>query len=206
MKKIFVLIILISIYGCNSGNNPKITYNDYSYEFNANDYPKSITDFYKEHNKLINLSDKEVAIKMNSDLIFEDLIDNILRYHFIQNSSNLNDNAFNNVKSKLTDYYKRKKIDFYTKKIIVDRAQQWIADSIVQSKYKGKVYYDSLRRTPKPKEAYSKIVIALINKDEIKISDSFLKNEILTKANNYTKELIEFKDDFNLIENWNKSE
>ncbi len=49
MKKIFLaIIILINISSCTSQNNPKIKYKDYSYEFKTENYPKSITDFYKE--------------------------------------------------------------------------------------------------------------------------------------------------------------
>ncbi|WP_298507213.1 hypothetical protein [uncultured Maribacter sp.] len=207
MKKIFlVIIILISITSCTSQNNPKINYKDYSYEFKADNYPKSITDFYKEQEKLTELTDRELAIKMNVDLILEDLIDNILRYNFIQNVPNLNETGFNKVKSKLTAYYKAEKNDFYTEKIIIDRSQQWIADSIIQSKYKGKIYYDSLIKTPKPKEAYAKMVLDLIDKNEIEITDDFLKKEIIYRANNYTIDQEEMKCDFNLIESWFKTE
>ncbi len=143
---------------------------------------------------------------MNIDLILEDLIDNILRYNFIQIVPNLNETGFNKVKSKLTAYYKAKKIDYYTENIIINKSQQWIADSIMHSKYKGKIFYDSLKKTPKPKEAYAKMVLDLIDKNEIEITDDFLKKEIIYRANNYTINQEELKCDFNLIESWFKTE
>ena len=203
MKKILLILINFTLFSCNSQSNPKITYKDYSYEFQADEYPKSITDLYKEEEKLSNLSDREIAIKMNADIILEDLIDNLLRYSFLENSENLSETHFNSIKSKLTKHYKEKKNEFLNNKIIIDRTQQWIADSIVEHKYGGRIYYDSLKKTPKPKEAYKKMVLELIDKNEIQISDDFLKKEIINLAKNYLKKEEEIECNFNKIESWN---
>lgn len=203
MKKIFFLSNILILFNCNSQNNPKITYKDYSYEFQANEYPKSIIELYKEEEKLHNLSDREITIKINTEDIIEDLIDNLLRYNFLENKKNLNESHFNSIKSKLKKYFNENKNDFFNDKMIIDKSQQWIADSIVQNKYGGRIYYDSLKKTPKPKEAYKKMVLDLIDKNEIQISDDFLKKEITNLLKNYLKKEEEIECDFNKIESWN---
>ena len=206
MKGIFLFIILSSIINCEAQNNVKITFKDYVYEFKAESYPKSIIDSYKTEGKYLKLSDREIAIKINAEIILEDLIDNILRYNFIQNIDNINELNFNTTKEKLTEYYKLKGINFFTEEIIINRTQQWFADSIVQRKYGGEIYYDSLKRTPKPKEAYKNAVLILINNGEILITDDFLKSEIFNILNNYLGKDRELKCDFYKIETWNLNE
>jgi len=216
MNRFFVTgLLTILVIGCkNSPRNPKITYKSYSYEFKADDYPKSITDFYKENEKLNGFTDRELAIKMNIDIILENLIDNILRFEFRENTADLNEDKFNQIKNKLKNYKGIKSINSkyekiqdtlnnnFSEKLLINRTQQWIADSIVQSKYFGNIYYDDLKRVLKPKEAYKKMVLELIDKNEIVITDEFMKGEIINKLNRYTKGLEKVDVNFYLIETW----
>lgn len=202
MNKILLIVLSLSLYSCNSQSNPTVTYKGYSHVFKADDYPKSIIDLYKEEQKLAHLSDREIAIKINADIVLEDLIDNLLRSKFSENMENLSQSHFDSIKAKLAKYYKAEKIDYFTKAIIIDRAQQWIADSLVQNTYGGRIYYDSLKKTPKPKEAYKKMVIDLIGKKEVRISDDFLKNEMIALLKNYLKKEEEMECNFNQIESW----
>jgi len=202
MKNIFLMLITcFSLLSCNSQGNPKIIYKEYIYEFQADEYPKSITDLYKSEEKSFNLSDREAAIKMNADIILKDVIENVLRYHFKQNIPTLTEKYFNRISTRLTKYYTAEK-RYFTKDLLVDRTQQWIADSIVQNKYNGKIYYDPLLKVPKPKEAYKKMILDLINKNEIQISDDFLKKEIVNLAENYLNKETEIDCDFYDIESW----
>ena len=203
MKRIFLSLPLIfNLLSCNSQSNPKITYKEYKDEFQADQYPASIIELYKNEQKLEKLSNREIAIKINADIMLDELIDNILRYNFIQNITNISENSFNNTKLKLTKYYVDKKISDYSEKDIINRTQQWIADSIVLNKYSGRIFYDSFKNIPKPKESYQKMIFDLINKNEIQISDEFLKKEIINLTKKYLKKEDEIECNFNLIESW----
>jgi hypothetical protein len=202
MNKIFLIITFLYVNICTSQSNVTISYKSYSYEFEADDYPKSIIDYYKKQNNIIDLSDRQIAIKINANLIFDNLIDNVLRYAYLENLANLSEASFNSVKLKLKAYYKYKNIHTITDKLLIDRTQQYIADSIVLSKYNGKIYYDILKKTPKPLESHSKCIIDLIQKNNIQITDEYLKKELLDIAENLYKDFEEIKVDFNTIESW----
>jgi hypothetical protein len=205
MNKLLLISLGLALSSCMGQGNPKITYRDYSAEFDADGYPKSIIDSYRNDEKMTQLSDREIAIKINADMMKEELLDHVLQTCFREKAKSIREDHFNSIKAKLKQFYLTEEGEVYSEGMLTDRARQWIADSITQEKYGGKIYFDEWKKTPKPKEAYKKMLHTFIQNGEISISDAFLKEEILRLVQQSTQNQKEIRLDFNRIETWSIS-
>ena len=209
LKSLFTFVfILISIISCAKKDstsiyaNPTVRYKTYSRTFLADTYPKSIIDHTRETNKMDpDLSDREVAIVINCESNLDELINYIMRYELYQNKDKISSASFEQAKIKMQAYHTAQKMD-RVDGYIINRTQQWFADSIIQSKYQGRIYYDEHEMILKPKEAYLRMLNELIGKNEIVITDDFMKKQMINMLSDEITNFPSITCDFYKIETW----
>jgi len=202
LKILFFITFTFSFLISHAQENPIVTYKNYSRKFLADTYPKSISDHYRQNNNIApELSDREVAILINCESNLDELINYIMLDELYANKDKISLSSFEPAKIKMQAYHTAQKMDRYDG-FIINRTQQWFADSIIQSKYQGRIYYDEHEMILKPKEAYLRMLNDLIGKNEIIITDDFMKKEMLKILSNEINNYPSITCDFFKIETW----